>query len=34
MDKEKQFLIIDYESNAISFYCREIEVLEAERRIV
>ena len=34
MDKEKQFLIIDYESNAISFYCREIEVLDAERRIV
>jgi len=33
-DTEKKFMIIDYESNAISFYCREIEVLEAERRIV
>lgn len=34
MDTEKRFLIIDYESNAISFYCREIEVLKAEKRVV
>lgn len=33
-DPEKKFMIIDYASNAISFYCREIEVLEAEKRIV
>lgn len=31
-DSEKKYMIIDYASNAISFYCRGIEVLEAEKR--
>ena len=31
-DTEKKYMIIDYASNAISFYCRGIEVLEAEKR--
>lgn len=31
-DLEKKYMIIDYASNAISFYCREIEVLEAEKK--
>ncbi len=33
-DPEKRYMVIDYANNAISFYCREIEVLEAEKRAV